>query len=201
MIKAVIFDHGGVFGKDVMSSIYSETAIRAHVSVNAARSEVHKIRSMIQKGKITMDEFWKVYAQRLNSDPSIIKVVWTKMLENTAKIDKKVENIVKKLKKEGYKVALCTNTIKAFSEFHKRNNDYGIFDFVIISCDIGMQKPDREMYEFVLKKLNVKPDECVFIDNQMENVKGAMNAGMKAILFENAEQLKEELKKCGVHGI
>lgn len=201
MIKAIVFDYGGVFGKEFMSVVYSETAKRTGGSYDTVRSEFHKFLPMLQRGKITMDEFWKVYAQRLNSDPILIEVIWKKTFESNNRINKEVEDIVKKLKDEGYKVTLCTNTIKAFSETHKRNKDYDIFDFVIVSCDVGMMKPDREIYEFALKNLDVESKECVFIDNELKNVEGARNAGMKAILFENADQLKEELKRCGVHGI
>lgn len=184
-----------------MRSIYYETSKRTGANFDVVISEYHKLMPLIQRGKIMMDEFWKAYAQKLNSDPILIEVVWNQTFEKNIEINKNVESIIKKLKKLGYKVAVCTNTIKAFSDIHIKNNDYAIFDFVIISCEIGMRKPDREIYEFVLKKLNVEPEECVFIDNELENVEGAKKAGMKTILFENANQLKDNLKKCGINGL
>jgi len=201
LIKAIIFDFGDVFAKNIMRSIYYETSKRTGANFDVVISEYHKLMPLIQRGKIMMDEFWKAYAQKLNSDPILIEVVWNQTFEKNIEINKNVESIIKKLKKLGYKVAVCTNTIKAFSDIHIKNNDYAIFDFVIISCEIGMRKPDREIYEFVLKKLNVEPEECVFIDNELENVEGAKKAGMKTILFENANQLKDNLKKCGINGL
>lgn len=201
MIETIIFDYGGVFGKSLSNLIYSETAKRTGSSIDVVKSEYYKLRPMIQKGKITMDEFWKVYAQKLNSNHNLVEVVWNNTFENTIGINKKVESIVKKLKKAGYEVALCSNVMKSFANIHRRNKDYSIFEHVIISCDIGMRKPDREIYEFVLLNLAVRADVCVFIDDKIENVEGAEKSGMKGILFENAEQLREELKKCGVRGL
>ncbi|HKZ45146.1 MAG TPA: HAD family phosphatase [archaeon] len=201
MIKAIISDYGGVFGEEVMNMVYSETAKRTGASLDAVKSEYRNLVPLISRGKITMQEFWKSYAQRLKSDPILIEVIWTRTFEINSKINKDVEKILKKLKNLGYKIAVCTNTIKAFSDVHSRNKDYGFFDAVIASCDVGMMKPDREMYELVLKKLGVAAEECVFIDDNSNNVEGAEKVGMKAILFKDAKQLEDDLRKCGVHGI
>lgn len=201
VIKAVVFDFGGVFAKEVMSLIYNETAKRTGVGLDVVKSEIHKLIPSAQRGEKAMNEFWKALAQKLNSTPSLIEVVWTKTFENNIKIDKEVEKIIRKLKKDGYNVVVCTNTIETFSEIHKRNKNYNIFDFVVISCEISMRKPDREIYEFVLKKLNVEPEECVFVDDKLENVEGAKKIGLKAILFRDASQLKEDLKRCDIRGL
>ena len=54
-------------------------------------------------------------------------------------------------------------------------------------------KPDREIYECLLKTYDLKAEECVFLDDRKENVEAARNIGMAGILFENYEQAWAEL--------
>ena len=56
-------------------------------------------------------------------------------------------------------------------------------------------KPDREIYEYLLKKYDLEAQECVFLDDRLENVEGARKVGMKGILFENYEQAWAELEE------
>ncbi len=61
-----------------------------------------------------------------------------------------------------------------------------------------MVKPDMEIYEYVLKELNAKSEECVFIDDKAENIEAAEKLGIHGIVFENKEQLKQDLEELGV---
>ena len=73
-----------------------------------------------------------------------------------------------------------------------------IFDFWEV---IGYRKsslckePSKKIYLEVLKKLKVKGDECVFIDNEERNIKTAKSLGMKTILFKSMRQLRKELRE------
>ncbi|NCO04696.1 MAG: HAD-IA family hydrolase, partial [Candidatus Magasanikbacteria bacterium] len=67
-----------------------------------------------------------------------------------------------------------------------------------ISCDVGIRKPSKEIYKIILKKLKMKPGECVFIDNQEWNTKPAEKLGMKSIVYSNNKQTFKELNKLGV---
>ncbi len=75
--------------------------------------------------------------------------------------------------------------------FHEKK--YGFFDVKVFSCIEGVIKPDRKIYEITLKKLGVKPEEVVFVDDKEENVKAAQDIGINTILFKNSEQFKKEL--------
>jgi len=201
MIKAVVFDYGGVVGTDVMSFIHERVARRSGLPIETAKAEYNKFKAAIQKGEMSMAMFWLKIGEALSLDPNIVEEIWMKTFEEKLEINREVKEIIRLLKNGGYKVALCTNNIQPFAERHKKRGDLDIFPVQIISCEIGMRKPDKEIYEFVLKKLDVEADECIFVDNNLKNVEGAKDVGINAILFEDARQLREELKKCGVHGL
>ncbi len=63
---------------------------------------------------------------------------------------------------------------------------------------MGYAKPEKEMYEIILKRLDVKPEEAIFIDDRKENTEKARKMGIKNVLFSDINQMIYELKKQGV---
>jgi putative hydrolase of the HAD superfamily len=57
-----------------------------------------------------------------------------------------------------------------------------LVDEIIISAEEGVAKPDHEFYEIALKRLNSKAENCIFVDDLIENVNAAIALGMNAIL-------------------
>lgn len=201
MIKAIVFDYGGVAGTNVMPFIHERVARRAKLPVETVKAEYYKLRPAIQKGEMSIHMFWLKYGEAIDLDSTIVEEIWDSTFKEKAKRNEEVREIVRLLKNGGYKIALCSNTIPPHIEFHRRNGDFDIFPVQILSCEIGMRKPDEEIYEYTLKQLDVEADECIFIDDKLENVEGAKKVGIKAIFFKDVKQLKKELKKCGVHGL
>ena len=69
---------------------------------------------------------------------------------------------------------------------------------VFTSCYMGARKPSKKIYTTVLKELDAKPEETIFIDNLKANVDGAKRAGIKAIQYHNHRQIIMALKRLGV---
>lgn len=65
----------------------------------------------------------------------------------------------------------------------------------ILSCDIHLLKPNREIFEALLDKYNFKAEECIFIDDREINIQGAKVLGIEGIVFENYEQAHTKLRK------
>lgn len=74
------------------------------------------------------------------------------------------------------------------------------FDDILVSGEEGLIKPDRTIYELLLKRYKLQAQECVFIDDNSDNVKAAQELGFIAILFKNAAALKMDLRKLGIKG-
>ena len=73
-----------------------------------------------------------------------------------------------------------------------------LVDGAIYSFDARCRKPNRQIYAFLLENARVDPQECVFIDDLIENVKAARLIGMHAIHYRNYKLLSNELKELGV---
>ena len=67
-----------------------------------------------------------------------------------------------------------------------------------MSCKVGACKPDPQIYKITLKKLNLSAEECVFVDDILNNIEGAKNLGMQGIHFQTPEKLRKDLIKIGL---
>ena len=69
------------------------------------------------------------------------------------------------------------------------------FDGLIISGEYKIIKPNYQIYELAIKKFNLKPDKCVFVDDNLQNVKAAKDLGFKTIHLINPLKIKESIDK------
>ncbi len=69
------------------------------------------------------------------------------------------------------------------------------FDLMIISAEEGVAKPDEKIYRILLDRLKISPHECIFVDDNLENIQAADRLGIHAILFQTREQALSELRE------
>ena len=97
------------------------------------------------------------------------------------------------MKNNGYKTGFLSNTeTPAMEFFHEQK--YDMFDVLVFSCEEGFRKPGKEIYEITLDRLNTQPEEMLFIDDRIENIRGAESLGIRTILFKDSEDLREKLE-------
>jgi FMN phosphatase YigB (HAD superfamily) len=75
---------------------------------------------------------------------------------------------------------------------------FALFDGIIISGNIKLQKPDLRMYEHFLKTHQLDPATCIFIDDKLSNVVAAQQAGMQGIVCADYTYVTNELRALGV---
>ena len=98
-----------------------------------------------------------------------------------------------------YKIGLISNA--ATEEIRPLLEEHGyeeLFDYVMISGEIGLIKPEAAAFKHILSQLGSVTDETVFIDDSQTNVDAACALGIKAILFKSLPHLKRELAMIGV---
>lgn len=72
---------------------------------------------------------------------------------------------------------------------------FALFDGAVISAEVGIMKPDLEIYKLLLNQYDISPEACVFLDDQKENIESAEKLGIKSILYTSMTALKHELRK------
>lgn len=68
-----------------------------------------------------------------------------------------------------------------------------LFDEILMSGDVNMIKPDPRIFKLMAEKLNLRPEECIMIDDVADNINGARIAGMHGVVFFNPEQIKNDI--------
>ena len=112
---------------------------------------------------------------------------WVSEAENDP--DPAMVEVAKELRHAGYGLALLTNAVKEFRPvIEKTVPIYDLFDVIIDSSEVGMRKPDKEIYDLTSQKLGVENSQCLMIDDLIANVQGAENAGMKGLLFTTSNE-------------
>lgn len=201
MIKTIVIDLGGVYFKNgtkiALPKIYK--------LVNVPKEKVDEIFCVYPKkegwlyrrGKITKRKFWNVAIEKLKIGKELVpklQEIW----HSAYKPIKGMKGLVLKLRKN-YRVIAFSGNIKERVEY--LNEKYGLyndFDEFVLSFKVGFNKQEREFYKILLKKIECKPKECVYIDDYHKFLDIGKSLGMKTILFKNAKQLKSDLRKLGI---
>lgn len=86
------------------------------------------------------------------------------------------------MKKEGFLLALVSNASSNAFAMLEHLDLIPLFDVMVVSCDVGVAKPSEEIYKLALSKLDVSPEECLFIgDGACQELDGAHSAGIRTI--------------------
>ncbi|MEK6852333.1 MAG: HAD family phosphatase [Nanoarchaeota archaeon] len=197
MIKAIIFDYGGVVATTDYSVI--EWAISQCKHKEKAEQVMNELLVPFEKGKITNIHFWNEFSRKTGLElPKDYRNLWINSYRIKSIQDKSMLNLIKRLKARGYKTILLSNTIEPNASFNRKNGCYSLFNPVILSCSVGLMKPDKRIYSLALDKAGLKASECIFVDDTPRNIFPAREIGMFPIHFRNSVQLEEDLKSMGL---
>lgn len=187
-IKNIILDLGGV-----LLNLNYQLTIDAFINLGIedfqslyTQANQSDLFNLFEKGKITGEEFVdgiKKYLPETTSDKDIINA-WNAMLLDLPK--ERLEFLLEL--KEEYNLVLLSNTNTIHLDFfHNQLNEVfgkesldSYFKTVYFSCDMGMRKPDAEIFEKLCKKEGFTPNETLFIDDTMQHVDGAKSIGIQA---------------------
>lgn len=198
MIKTIIFDLGEVYLKGFYGvENYLEDIL------NLESSEIkNKLQGLefklLMEGKITEDKFWKKIIQRNNWNIEISE--FKKAIRNNFDEIKGTKEIIEKLKQKGYKLGLLSDHSREWIDHCNSKFDYHkLFHSTQYSFEVECCKTDKKTFELLLKKLEEKAENCLFIDDNENNIDIAKSIGLKTIQFKNSEQLKKELKLFSIN--
>jgi len=192
MIKAIIFDWGGVLFDEPTKDIMAYCAKKLAVNKEQFYEIHEKLKPDLQKGIISEDVFWEKICSILKVKKPNVPSLWGDAFKNAYRPKKDMFAVATNLKNKGYKIALLSNTeIEPMNYFYEQQ--YDMFDVAVFSCVEGTIKPESKIYEIVLKRLNVEPHETVFIDDNPAYITAAKKLGIITIIFETTEQAKHEL--------
>ncbi len=190
MVKAIIFDFWGTLVENgIFPSPVKQVKYILRVPMSFRDFITRFEHTIMTKPYADMNEAFAAVCEdfRINPDERIIERLvgmWNKN-ELLAKPFLETIEVLERLKKEGIKVALISDSTPTITRVVEKFGMADYFDEMMFSFDTGLLKTDPEMYQKLVEKLGVEPDEVVVIgDSIPTDVIGARNAGLRTILLD-----------------
>ena len=199
--EALIVDFGGVLTTPLQDSFVMfaeslgiELQDLVRVALKAYTGDTDPLVVAFETGAISDEEFSRQFAQRI-TDETGVQVDAEGLVERMfggMRLEEGMLDAVAAAKRAGFKTALLSNSWGMSG--YPRERLGKIMDVIVISGEVGMRKPDPEIFTFTTEKLGLAPAECVFVDDHPGHLKAAQEAGMTTVLHREPAQTIPELE-------
>jgi putative hydrolase of the HAD superfamily len=101
--------------------------------------------------------------------------------------------------KTSHRLAVLSNTSSGRPRQHLKELDLEhYFENFFFSVETGHVKPDKQAYLHACESMGLKPEECIYIDDKLENIEGAKASGMAGIHYDGSKDIKRMLEEKGI---
>jgi putative hydrolase of the HAD superfamily len=200
VIRNIIFDLGNVlfnFKPKQFLRVYT----RDEIYIKNFISKVIRSRIWLEldRGTISIKKALKEFTKKFPEERNFIKIFFKHWMEMLTPIQENVE-VLYDLKSNGYKLYILSNFIVEAYDFVKNKYPFlSLFDGEIISGKVKVIKPDLEIYQKLINKYNLIPEECIFIDDVRAFLSRAKKLNIKTILFTQTTDLRTELRNLDIN--
>ena len=200
-VKAVVFDFGGVIELYEGGKFIHGIAEYLDVPYTDFRAVYFKHNHLANVQNVPWEEMiLKVvsfFTKSKEKEAGVKEIVRMRALDRN--INTELLLFFPKLKKLGLKTGIFSNSNSILRERLKELDLLKLADVLVISGEIGYQKPHKEAFQVLFEKLKLRPGEVVFIDDTPRSLEKADEIGYIPILFKNNEQLKADLRAMGIN--
>lgn len=194
---AVVFDYGNVLAvrnQEILNQFLC-------ISLQMTKEEFTKAKIEKKSSKKPDEVFWMEFSQKSGKK---LPLNWNKLykeaLRSSLGASEDMYSMIQELKELGIKVGLLSNIEKRYATIAK---DFGLFtpfDPCLLTCDMGVKKPNPIAYELLQKAVGAEAGNIIFIDDDHANIETAQKMGFDAIEFKSSDQIRHELKRRGIFG-
>ena len=193
-MRGLLVDFGGVLTTNVFDSFKAfcraeglpEDAVKR---IFRERGEGLALLRRLERGELSVDEFSQRFAPLLGVEPDGL----VERLFGGVGPDELMIDAVRRARAAGIRTGLISNSWGdglAYDPELLRE----LFDVVVISGEVGLHKPEPEIFRLAAQRIGLVPQECVFVDDLRENCAGAEAVGMTAILHRGSEGTLSQLE-------
>jgi putative hydrolase of the HAD superfamily len=148
----------------------------------------------VERGEITVDEFTREVRERLAAaghDVELVDAAASIFGRTTREPD--MWAVVRRAREIGVRTALVSNSWG--TEGYPVDELEAHFDTLIISGEVGLRKPDPEIYLLAATRIGVAPENCAFVDDLPRNVEAARELGMFGVVHRDVPTTSQELER------
>lgn len=194
----VMFDLGGVALEVESDRLVHQAAQLAGKTFEEVQRAIYDEELLLpfELGQISAHAYFEGLKKRLRLTWSYEQFVkaWNGIFNE----NRDVTQLMPRLRKRHKLLALTNTNVLHLAHIKTMFPALAIFDHWVASCEIGMRKPEPEIYAFAAKQAGVRPEAAIYIDDRPELVEAGRSAGLKAIRYENGEQLIREFRALGI---
>ena len=194
-IKAVLFDFGGVLAeegfKEGLRAIASENGLNSKDLIRTAFEAVYRLGFVT--GKVREDAFWEDLRSSTGirgTDQELTEAVLSRFMLRPWMLAK-----VSELKEKGLVVGIFSDQTYWLDELDKRRGFFYYFDYVFNSYYIGRSKKDLDTFDRVAKRMNMRAENILFVDDHMAHIERARSKGFQALFFKGKADLLRDIDK------
>ncbi len=194
MIKTIIFDWGGVLTRGswtgALIDLFSQ---RFKIDFAADYNFIDQLIIKMDHGEMEFTEFVDKFNKKYKEKVKIEDMF--EMFSSAVRPNNEVIEYLKELKDKVQLLMLSNNHEPIITYLGNNQKEMmDLFEKKYFSAIEKDWKPNKSIYEKVIKENNLNPEETIFIDDKLKNVHVAFQLGMKGIIFANIDQLKKEIE-------
>lgn len=195
MLKAVVFDWGGVLMRTVDASGRRKWERKLGLPLHAVDRVVHGSRSwkQAQSGVITDSAYWADVAAQLGLE-DVALAEFRRDYFGGDRLDQEMVQFIRGLRPR-LRTALLSNASPGLRDLLDGLGVTDLFDVVVISGEVGVQKPDPAIYHLLLDRLDLSAGETIFVDDFIRNIEAAQRLGMRTLHFEASMDWRAQLSR------
>ncbi|HEU5400164.1 MAG TPA: HAD family phosphatase [Terriglobales bacterium] len=183
-LRAVIFDYGRVLSLPPADADWAAFAAATNLPLDTLHYRYWEHRDPYDRKEVSAAEYWErvtgdiIEGDRLAELIALDDAQWTR-------INPEMLRRARQLSAASLKIAILSNMQVDMLRVMRAKFDWlDEFDVQMYSCEVGLVKPDREVYLECLQRLDVRPKEALFLDDKQKNTAGAEAVGMHTLLFD-----------------
>ncbi|MDI6825862.1 MAG: beta-phosphoglucomutase family hydrolase [Candidatus Aenigmarchaeota archaeon] len=204
-MKAFIFDKDGVLAENFDAHLKAYVKLFSEMGIKITKKNLlkmygmktHEIVKMIMKDnrKEITEEMAKKMAEKKEN-------YYRELVEGKLKLLPGVREFLTYLKEKGYKIGVASSaSLESIRQLLRETKIDNFFDATVSGFDIKLSKPNPDIFLECTKKLNVKPEDCVVVEDSVHGIEAAKRAGMKSLAVATGQTLKKDLESLNPNWI
>ena len=196
-MRGLLVDYGGVLTSNVFASFRAfceDEGLESDTILRLFRENAEALDAVrgLETGSITDDEFSRRFGTLVGLPPERHDGLVERMFGHLSE-DEAMLAALRRARAQGKRTGLISNSMGTAR--YDRAAFPELFDGVVISGDVGLHKPQPEIFRLGCERIGLAPEECVFVDDLRENCEGAEAVGMTAVLHRGAETTLPRLEE------
>jgi len=194
--RVIVFDYG-----EVISVSQSEADRAALVEISGLDTELFwqlydRYREDLDQGVTLPREYWNLIARDAGVEwsPARLQQLWAADIRSWISVEPGTVQLLAELHAGGTRVALLSNAGFDFSDPFRHSPMAAYFEAMFVSAELGLIKPDPEIYRVTARELGIELEQMVFIDNKKINVDAAVALGVTGHVFTTVAELRDFLE-------